>query len=54
VALVELDDWTHDWVKDRVRDRITASGGYPTVRLTARMRPTRASVAVALGPLVGV
>ncbi|MBX9777778.1 MAG: DUF2726 domain-containing protein, partial [Xanthobacteraceae bacterium] len=33
--LVELDDWTHDVGKDRLRDRITASGGYPTVRLPA-------------------
>jgi very-short-patch-repair endonuclease len=52
IALVELDDWTHHWVKDHVRDRITAAGGYPTVRLTALMRPTRASIAAALAPVL--
>jgi hypothetical protein len=53
VALIELDDRTHNWMKDHVRDRITASGGYPTVRLTGRSWPTRASVAAAVGPVVG-
>lgn len=48
--LVELDDRTHNASKDRDRDRIMAAGGYPTVRLSARMRPTRASVVAAVGP----
>ena len=52
-AIVELDDRTHDTRKDRERDRITAAGGYRTVRLSAAARPTRSSVAAAVGPVLG-
>tara|TARA_R110001592_G_scaffold34350_6_gene118003 strand:+ start:6111 stop:6629 length:519 start_codon:yes stop_codon:yes gene_type:complete len=54
IVLVELDDRTHNEAKDRERDKITAAGGYPTIRLTAKMRPTRASVADALKPVLGI
>ena len=54
IVLVELDDRTHNEAKDRERDKITAAGGYPTIRLTAKMRPTRASVAAALKPVLGI
>jgi hypothetical protein len=53
IALVELDDRTHNQAKDRARDKITAAGGYPTIRLTAKMLPTRSSVAAALKPVLG-
>jgi very-short-patch-repair endonuclease len=53
LVLVELDDWTHNWVKDHARDRITSAGGYRTMRLPANQRPTRASIAAALAPVVG-
>ena len=54
IVLVELDDRTHNEAKDRERDKITAAGGYPTIRLTAKMRPTRVSVAAALKPVLGI
>lgn len=47
-VLVELDHRTHNASKDRDRDRITAACGYPAVRLSARARPTRPSVAAAV------
>jgi hypothetical protein len=50
--LVELDDCTHNAAKDRKRDKITAAGGYRTVRLSGRARPTRQSVASAVGPVL--
>lgn len=51
-VLVELDDRTHSAEKDRERDKITAAGGYRTVRLSGRARPTRTSVASAVGPML--
>jgi len=53
IVLVELDDHTHNAGKDRERDKITGAGGYPTIRLTAKTRPTRSSVAAALMPVLG-
>ena len=47
-VLIELDHRAQDASKDRDRDCITAADGYPTVRLSARMRPTRTSVAAAV------
>ena len=47
-VLVELDHRAQDASKDRDRDCITAADGYPTVRLSARMRSTRTSVAAAV------
>ena len=49
-VLVELDHRTLNASKDRDRDRMTAAGGQPTVRLSARVRPARASVAAAAAP----
>ena len=49
-VLVELNHRTHNASKDRDRDRVTAAGGYPAVRLSARARPTRASMAAAVAP----
>jgi very-short-patch-repair endonuclease len=47
-VLIELDHRAQDASKDRDRDCITAADGYPTVRLSARMRPSRTSVAAAV------
>ena len=51
-VLVELDDRTHNAGKDRERDKTTAAGGYRTVRLSAKARPTRAPVLAAVGPML--
>jgi hypothetical protein len=50
IVLVELDDATHSRSKDRDRDLITRTAGYSTVRLSAKSRPTRASVEAAVAP----
>ena len=47
-VLIELDHRAQDASKDRDRDCITAADGYPTVRLSARMRSTRTSMATAV------
>ncbi len=51
-AFVELDDRSHNSAKARERDKITAAGGYRTVRLSGRARPTRSSIAAAVGPVL--
>jgi hypothetical protein len=50
LILVELDDTSHSARKDRERDQITSAVGYSTVRLSAKSRPTRASVQAAVAP----
>lgn len=39
VLLLELDDRTHSASKDKERDKMTASAGYPTLRIESRSKP---------------